>query len=41
MSEIVGTVARARDDLHKIEAKLTDIIGRMEKLDSLGYEERG
>lgn len=41
LSEIVGTVARARDDLHKIEAKLTDIIGRMEKLDSLGYEERG
>ncbi|MFO0766996.1 MAG: hypothetical protein U0231_09435 [Nitrospiraceae bacterium] len=30
LSEIVGTVARARDDLHKIEAKLTDIIGRME-----------
>ncbi|HET9961682.1 MAG TPA: hypothetical protein VFQ34_05070 [Nitrospiraceae bacterium] len=41
LSEIVGTVARGRDDLRKIEARLVDIIGRMEKLDALGYEERG
>lgn len=41
LSEIVGTVARARDDLHRIEAKLGDIIDRMDKLDTLGYEERG
>jgi hypothetical protein len=41
LSEIVGTVARARDDLHRIEARLVALIHRMEKLDSLGYEEQG
>lgn len=41
LSEIVGTVARARDDLHRIEGRLVDIIERMEKLDNLDYEERG
>ena len=41
LSEIVGTVAIARDDLTKIKTRLKGLIGRYEKLDSLDYEQRG
>lgn len=41
LSEIVGTVAIARDDLTKIRTRLKGLIGRYEKLDSLDYEQRG
>lgn len=41
LSEIVGTVAIARDDLKKIKGRLKSLITRYEKLDSLDYEQRG
>ncbi|ULA69456.1 MAG: conserved exported protein of unknown function [Nitrospira sp.] len=41
LSEIVGTVAIARDDLKKIRTRLKGLITRYEKLDSLDYEQRG
>ncbi len=41
LSEIVGTVAIARDDLKKIRTRLKSLITRYEKLDSLDYEQRG
>jgi len=41
LSEIVGTVAIARDDLKKIRGRLKGLITRYEKLDSLDYELRG
>ena len=41
LSEIVGTVAIARDDLTKIKTRLKGLIGRYERLDSLDYEQRG
>ncbi|ULA61190.1 MAG: conserved exported protein of unknown function [Nitrospira sp.] len=41
LSEIVGTVAIARDDLKKIRTRMKGLITRYEKLDSLDYEQRG
>ena len=41
LSEIVGTVAIARDDLTKIRARIKALGNRFEKLDSLDYEQRG
>lgn len=41
LSEIVGTVAIARDDLTKIRARIKALGDRFEKLDSLDYEQRG
>jgi len=40
LSEIVGTVATARDGLAKIKTRLKDLGDRFEKLDSLEYEQR-
>ena len=40
LSEIVGTVATARDDLTKIKVRLKGLGERYEKLDSLDYEQR-
>lgn len=40
LSEIVGTVAGARDDLTKIKTRLKGLGERLEKLDSLDYEQR-
>jgi len=41
LSEIVGTVALARDDLKTIRTRLKGLIARYEKLDTLDYEQRG
>ncbi|HNI18249.1 MAG TPA: hypothetical protein PLS35_06030 [Nitrospira sp.] len=41
LSEIVGTVAIARDDLKKLRTRMKGLITRYEKLDSLDYEQRG
>lgn len=41
LSEIVGTVALARDDLNTIRTRLKSLITRHEKLDTLDYEQRG
>ena len=41
LSEIVGTVAIARDDLKKLKTRMKALITRYEKLDSLDYEQRG
>ncbi len=41
LSEIVGTVALARDDLKTIRTRLQGLIARYEKLDTLDYEQRG
>ncbi len=41
ISEIVGTVARARDDLRKLKSRLERLGESMEKLDTLGYEAAG
>jgi hypothetical protein len=41
LSEIVGTVALARDDLKKIKTRIKDLGTRFERLDSLDYEQRG
>ncbi|MBA5875661.1 MAG: hypothetical protein GDA66_14075 [Nitrospira sp. CR1.2] len=41
LSEIVGTVAIARDDLTKIKTRIKALGERFEKLDSLDYEQRG
>ncbi|MBI4002973.1 MAG: hypothetical protein HY348_14480 [Nitrospira defluvii] len=40
LSEIVGTVATARDTLTKIKTRLKELGDRFEKLDSLDYEQR-
>lgn len=40
LSEIVGTVAGARDDLAKIKSRLKGLTERLEKLHSLDYEQR-
>lgn len=40
LSEIVGTVATARDTLTKTKARLMELGTRFEKLDSLDYEQR-
>jgi len=40
LSEIVGTVATARDDLTKIKTRLKELGEQLEKVDSLGYEQR-
>lgn len=40
LSEIVGTVATARDTLTKIKNRLKELGDRFEKLDSLDYEQR-
>jgi len=40
LSEIVGTVAGARDDLAKVKTRLKSLGERLEKLDSLDYEQR-
>ena len=40
LSEIVGTVATARDSLTKIKTRLKELGDRFEKLDSLDYEQR-
>lgn len=40
LSEIVGTVATARDSLTKIKTRLKELGDRFEKLDSLDYELR-
>jgi hypothetical protein len=40
LSEIVGTVATARDSLTKIKTRLKDLGDQLEKLDSLDYEQR-
>ncbi|MBS0169068.1 MAG: hypothetical protein JSR62_01830 [Nitrospira sp.] len=41
LSEIVGTVAIARDDLKKLRTRMKGLTTRYEKLDSLDYEQRG
>ncbi|MGH7204600.1 MAG: hypothetical protein ACREI2_00165 [Nitrospiraceae bacterium] len=41
LSEIVGTVARARDDLRKLKVRLERLGESMEKLDTLGSEAAG
>ena len=41
LSEIVGTVAIARDDLKKLRTRMKGLLTRYEKLDSLDYEQRG
>ena len=41
LSEIVGTIAIARDDLKKIKTRLKGLITRYEQLDALDYEQRG
>jgi len=40
LSEIIGTVATARDNLTKIKTRLKDLGDQFEKLDSLDYEQR-
>ncbi|MCC2640818.1 MAG: exported protein of unknown function [Nitrospira sp.] len=40
LSEIVGTVATARDDLAKIKTRLKELGEQLEQVDSLGYEQR-
>ena len=40
LSEIVGTVATARDNLTKIKTRFKELIDRLEKLDSMEYEQR-
>lgn len=41
LSEIVGTVAIARDDLKKLRIRMKGLITRYEQLDALDYEQRG
>ncbi len=41
LSEIVGTVAIARDDLKRLKTRMKGLITQYEKLDSLDYEQRG
>ena len=41
LSEIVGTVAIARDDLKRLKTRMKGLITRYEKLDALDYEQRG
>ena len=41
LSEIVGTVATARDTLSRIKTRLKELGDRFEKLDTLDYEQRG
>lgn len=40
LSEIVGTVATARDDLTKIKTRLKELGEQLERVDALGYEQR-
>src|SRR5690348_6325981 len=41
LSEIVGTVARARDDLRKLKARLEQLAESKQKIDTLDYEAAG
>src|SRR5438105_4935862 len=41
ISEIVGAVARARDDLRKLKVRLEQLGESMDKVDTLGYEAAG
>src|SRR5207249_83003 len=41
LSEIVGTVARARDDLRKLKGRLEQLGESMDKVDTLDYEAAG
>ena len=41
LSEIVGTVARARDDLRKLKTRLEQLAESKQKVDTLGYEAAG
>jgi hypothetical protein len=41
LSEIVGTVARARDDLRKLKARLEQVAESKQKVDTLDYEAGG
>jgi hypothetical protein len=41
LSEIVGTVARARDDLRKLKTRLEQVAESKQKIDTLDYETAG